>query len=227
MTTNGNSTSSEVDKKYATERRFFPHLDELIDEVDKQISRGALTKAQIKAYCLTATGGNSFFSCAACGFHNAIQHTAHDLGTTPATVGLAFESHGRADKQHGVIFVTEPKNAERAQALTHAKHLSEITRVRLSCRAGIGLISLLRLSPSSRNETDLKQYLDRYMDCEIEQMRAIVEQLGEQLSRTPDSFGLACERTRHGVECAQCGDFGKACWREHNRLLAAGHDRLA
>jgi hypothetical protein len=227
VTTIGNSTAGEIDKRYATERRFFPHLDELIEEVDKQISRGALTKAQIKSYCLSATGGSAYFSCAACGFHNAIQHVAHELNTTPATVGLAFESHVTGEKNHGVVFMTEPKNVERAQALTNANKLSEITRVRLSCRAGIGLISLLRLSPVSRKEVDLKQYLDRFMDSEIEQMRGVIEQLEEQLSRAPESWGLACERVRHGVEINQCGDFGKACWREHNRLLAAGHDRLA
>ena len=220
-----NSIEQERGSTYVQYQRFFPALENLIDESDRTYVRKHAQKAFIKAYLLCATGGSAYFSCASCGFHSQLINAAIKLGTTPATVGLAFEARNLEGKLHGVRFLPEVGKEIERGAYAKLRGLSEITRVRISCRAGIGLLDLFEISRDLRDKIALEKYLSDYVESQIEQTAALIKLLDKHLEATNNGTALAAERVRTHEKAEKAGEFGKLVWAEAAKLYAAGHAR--
>jgi hypothetical protein len=218
---------SNIDVRYVEERRHYPQLDEWIDLSDKTLPRKLAKKAFVKAYCATVSGGSPFFACKECGYQNAIMAAASLLNTSPATVGLAFECQIPGGRTHGIIFEVNQKTAAKAVDIARDAKLSPVTRVRLSCRAGLGMLDLMRLTDNWKSERELVEYLDAYMREPATQMQAVIKTLEWMLSVSCNSPALAAERARNGEHLTSSMTTGKTVWQEMNRLLAAGHNSHA
>ena len=219
------STMDSVANKFIASARFFPSIEDWIDDADKRYTREKVRKVFVKAYILNATGGSMFFTCASCGFQNSLMTAAATLGTTPATVGLAFEYTPPGEKKHGLIFqiMHEKLSLVRIKAVENS--WSEITRVRMSCRSGVGLIDPSEALAGFKNKEDLAARLDAYLADPVLQVVAINKMLDRELRASNFGYALVAERVRHNVLAMAPGEFGKSVEREMNKLIAAGHSR--
>ena len=210
--------------RFIKERQFFPTLNDWIDKSDSTYERKAAKKVFIKAYLLAATGGSAFFSCTNCGFHNAIAHTARALNTTAATVGLAFEVPFEDSKRHHCVFCIASEKIEVAHAICKSHKLDEITRVRLSCRAGVGMLSIAEIFPAPALCDNYAQELDDFVRLPEIQVAQVCRRLDRELQQFPGNYKLAAQRARYDSSATSPGDFGDSVFRQLNQLLAAGHD---
>jgi hypothetical protein len=97
------------------------------------------------------------------------------------------------------------------------------TRIRLACRAGIGMLSLNEYLFNWTGEERQQQELQRYIESEQQQIEAAVIALDAIMYGGKTGFRAAAGQVRFGQGLDKAQSFGKRAWIECNRLYAAGH----
>jgi len=219
-----NDSMRKAENKYVQERRFYPVIDEFIDQADMAMERRFVKKTHIKAYILAASGGVSVYNCAACNVHGQIVRAAQELHTTPATVGLAFETYDTTGKRQTVLFEIMKSNVDEAERIARVLQLGEIARVRLACRAGIGMVALMPVLWEALAPRAVDHNGHFYMNSTLEQIKRTIVALDLALERESGNLARAAVATRYdGVATEYTRTFGQSVWQQSNRIIAAGH----
>jgi len=217
-------TSAGLDEKFVKEYRFFPRLDALID-VSRQAGAEKIPKALIKAYCLLATEGDAFYVSNTGYFQRDLQIAAHALGTTPGTVAAAVESTPKQGRATYCRFEIDLDYVTAAIDLTRKYRLPEVERVRLSLRAGLGLLPLYAIAMLSCSGKPSVCRMDNYLQSEQFQMDELHKFLAAALGNDTKMIARAVTRVRYGEAAPLHNAFGLDVWREMNRLYAQGHSK--
>jgi hypothetical protein len=212
-----------ADKNFAASYRFNAKIDLAIKEVDENFTRRWVDKAQIKAYldCCTLSLGHYPHLGLDCS--NAINHAADKLEVRPAEVYGAFIIDAVPLPLHCCKFEYDEFEDMKWKKRINKEGFDLNTRIRLACRAGIGMLSLNEYAENWIEKDRQQQQLQRYIENEQQQIEAAVIALDAQLYGGRISFRAAAGQVRFGQGTDKAQSFGKRAWIECNRLYAAGH----
>jgi hypothetical protein len=212
-----------ADKNFAASYRFNAKIDLAITAAEKNFTRRWVDKAQIKAYldCCTLSLGHYPHLGLDCS--NAINHAADKLEVRPAEVYGAFIIDAAPVPLHCCKFEYDEFEDMKWKKRLNKGCWDLNTRIRLACRAGIGMLSLNEYLFNWTGEGRQQQELQRYIESEQQQIEAAVIALDAYMYGGRTSFRVAAGQARFGQGLDKAQSFGKRAWIECNRLYAAGH----
>jgi predicted O-linked N-acetylglucosamine transferase (SPINDLY family) len=215
---------NNVDKKFVSERRFYPELDELIDKSDNTFRRRYIKRAQIKAYIMMASNGNPFFACA-CGEFAQSMTYAHMQTKIPASAcAQALSISNDKGEMRYLKFQLEHNLIPASKSIAERFRLSQMVEFLLSCRMGLGMLRMDQLVHGWQSVSELEDMLERYKVDPLVQMQSAIIRLDEEMLAKTGNYAAVANYVRVGIDQSKLNAFGKACWQASNKLYAAGHN---